>query len=94
MPFCHFCGDRVEITGRVMRKDVCANCGRDLHCCLQCRFHDPGRHNQCREPKSDMVRDRDKVNTCDYFEFAGGEQKGGESEKDRARRRLDDLFKK
>ncbi len=94
MPECFFCRGEIEIKTRVMRKDVCPHCGRDLHCCLQCRFHDTGFHNQCREPKAEMVRDRDRANLCDYFEFQGA--RGGEetSQKDEAKKRLDDLFRK
>jgi len=94
MASCHFCGGGLEIVGRVMKKDVCPSCGRDLHCCVQCRFHDPGYHNQCREPKAEMVHDRDRVNFCDYFEFMGAAADGAPSDRDQARRTLDDLFKK
>lgn len=91
---CRFCGKELELKGRVMRKDLCPHCRRDLHCCLQCRFHDPTRHNQCREPKADMVRDRDRMNLCDYFELAPAGRPGRETDQDRAKKRLDDLFKK
>jgi hypothetical protein len=93
MPRCFFCNREVPVTGRVMRKDACPSCGRDLHCCRQCRFHDPAYHNQCREPKAEMVRERDKANVCDYFEFAGA--RGGPGpDPDAAHRRLEDLFRK
>lgn len=97
MHTCSFCGHDLELKDRVMRKDTCPGCGRDLHCCLQCRFYDPSCHNQCREPQAEMVRDRDKANQCDFFRFGGGKPKGGEdaeSSREKARKELDRLFKK
>jgi hypothetical protein len=94
MPSCFFCNNELEITGRVMRKNECPRCRRDLHCCVQCRFHDPGCHNQCREPKSEMVRDREKANLCDYFEFRGAKGGNGEDALEKTKSRLDELFKK
>ncbi|HUT54796.1 MAG TPA: hypothetical protein VM658_15500 [bacterium] len=93
MPRCFFCSQDVAVTGRVMRKDVCPSCRRDLHCCKQCRFHDPAYHNQCREPKAEMARERDKANLCDYFEFAG-QRSGPGAGGDTARKKLEDLFGK
>jgi len=96
MAACSFCGKHVQVKGRVMRKDVCPACGRDLHACVQCRFHDTAYHNQCREPNAPLVKDREKANLCDYFEFKGASDadRGYDREKDKARKSLDDLFKK
>lgn len=74
MSVCYFCKKALDIRERVMRKDVCPACGKDLRCCVQCRFHDPGYHNQCREPKAGMVREREKANLCDYFSWSGAEK--------------------
>lgn len=95
MPVCFFCGKDLELTGRVMKNDTCPSCKGDLHACVQCRFHDPAYHNECVEPKSEMVRDRDKSNSCGYFEI-GAKKVSGEYEngRDKARNALDDLFKK
>ena len=94
MARCYFCGGEVPIEGRVMRKDACPHCRRDLHACVQCRFHDPGRHNRCREPKAEMVAERERANQCDYFEWAGARAGGRGPDPGAARRRLEDLFKK
>jgi len=77
-----------------MRKDTCIHCGGDLHACVQCRFHDPGYHNQCREPQGEMVRDRERANLCDYFEFSGATSAGLDWEGKTAKQKLDELFKK
>lgn len=76
-----------------MRKNTCPHCDGDLHACVQCRFHDPSRHNQCREPQSAMVRDRKKPNLCDYFEFGGKDAASSISESEKARKKLEELFK-
>ena len=94
MPRCYFCNQELELKGRVMRKDLCPHCRRDLHACVQCRFYDPAYHNQCREPKTEMVREREKMNLCDYFEFAGRKTPARQDEGDQARQKLDQLFKK
>ena len=92
MPRCCFCREGFEIEGRVMRKDVCPRCRRDLHACVQCRFYDPGYHNRCREPRAAMVRDRDRANVCDYFELAPVSPPGSDPEE--AKRRLEEMFKR
>jgi predicted RNA-binding Zn-ribbon protein involved in translation (DUF1610 family) len=95
MPVCYFCGKEVKVEGKVFRKDTCPNCGRDLHACVQCRFYDPSAHNSCREPLAERVVEKEKANLCGYFEFAGRAGEGRhESDAQKARKALDDLFKK
>ena len=64
---CHQCGRQLEAVARVGRRDACPGCGADLHCCLNCRFHDPGAHNQCREPQAERQVDKLRANFCEYF---------------------------
>ena len=97
---CHQCGRQLEAIARVGRRDACLGCGADLHCCLNCRFHDPGAHNQCREPQAEWQTEKEKANFCEFFEFRevslltqpglGGAQ----SEEKRARAAFDALFGK
>ena len=53
---CHNCGKVLEeiedIRAKVGRQDTCPHCYADLHCCMNCRFHDPGYSNECRETSS------------------------------------------
>ncbi len=51
----------------MLRGGTCPQCGSDLHCCLNCRFYDPAKHNQCAEPQAEWVRDKESANSCDYF---------------------------
>ena len=70
MPVCRFCLKPLPAEGKIQRTAACSNCGRDLHCCRNCRFHDRAAHNECLEPQAEWVADRDKANFCDYFEIA------------------------
>lgn len=93
---CHSCGFENElVTGRkVQRRDECERCGADLHCCRNCRFYDPARHNECSEPQAERVVDKERANFCDYFEpGSGGAGSGGGASGDAARKSFDDLFK-
>jgi hypothetical protein len=89
---CAFCGGELG-KGPFGRRDECPKCGGDVHCCLNCRFHDPHAHNQCREPQAEPVTDRDRANFCDFFS-AGAGGRPAEDPAAEARRRLDALFKK
>lgn len=90
---CAFCNREIELEGRVSRSDTCPHCSRDLHCCLQCQFYDPGSYNECREVVAERVVDKEKENFCDYFILKGT----GESKSERTaatKQALEDLFKK
>jgi len=93
MPACAFCQKPVEIDGKVFRTDVCPHCARDLHCCLQCAFYEPGRQNDCREERAEPVHDKDRSNFCDYFVF-GAATPAGVSPADEAKKKLQNLFKR
>lgn len=90
---CSFCHKEVKLEGKVGRSDTCSHCGRDLHCCLQCKFYDPGSYNECREVQAERVVDKERANFCDYFIVKGAkESKFGR--KAMAKQALDDLFRK
>ncbi|HET7102161.1 MAG TPA: hypothetical protein VFJ52_13495 [Terriglobia bacterium] len=80
---------------RVMTRDTCHNCDADLHCCRNCRFYDPGKHNECAETQAEWVRDKQAANYCDYFQpnpvlLAQGP---GSGKQDEAKKRFDSLFR-
>ena len=91
MKKCHKCGAAVDVE-KVSRRDECPRCGADLHVCLNCRFHDEGRANQCFEPQAEKVKEKDRSNYCDYFRFKEEGQKVS-GRKD-AEKLWKDLFKK
>lgn len=69
MKACHRCGRELKIGAEVARNDSCPGCYSDLKCCLNCRLHDPGAHNQCREPQAEWQTDKEKANFCEFFDF-------------------------
>lgn len=92
---CRSCDAEIGLASgdRVGYRDACHGCGGDLHTCLQCAFHDPGAHNECREPNAERVSDRERANRCDYFSPGEGEALGADG-RGRALLDLDSLFKK
>ena len=92
---CHRCGRDIGPVEQVGRRDACLHCGTDLHCCLNCRFHDPHCHNQCREPQAELQVDKEAGNFCEYFSFRVGPRPAAETTSATASRaRLDALFRK
>jgi hypothetical protein len=75
------------------RNETCSKCGADLHACLNCRFYDPGAHHECRSSTTEPVRDKDKRNFCDEFEFVDRAIGGTAPPPDDAKKKWDDLFK-
>ena len=66
---CYECGTERHLASgeRIAFRDVCSDCGTDLHVCRNCAHHDPSAYNECRESSSERVSDRERANRCDYF---------------------------
>ena len=97
--FCYKCRNQIEFVVKVGikvgRADTCAHCGADLHACKNCRFYDPSRHNHCRIPEADFIRDREAANFCGHFDILDrNEAPEVDSSGDKARAKLDALFSK
>ena len=84
---CAFCREEIDLDDRV------SNCGRDLHCCKQCKFYDPHAYNDCREVSAERVVDKERANFCEYFVPAGS-ARGNVNTKQEAKNALESLFKK
>ena len=93
MKRCHQCG-HPWASGKKQPspKDFCEQCSAYLHSCLNCRYHEPGRHNECVIPNTDWVGDRAGGNFCDEFEFCDAIERGEETVGDRGRQTLEGLF--
>ena len=89
---CWACGEELDMTVKVQRRDECINCGADLHVCKNCRFWDPGYANECRENTAYYIRDREKANFCMAFEYKSTTDQDA-AEANTARSALEDLFK-
>jgi hypothetical protein len=95
MKLCHSCKKSLDPGREIGRKDECPFCRADLHCCLNCRFFERSAPKHCREPQADLVSDKQKANFCDYFVFADrAEIAAGSADEEKARRSLEDLFRK
>lgn len=93
---CFKCGAVLPLDARIGRKDTCAECDADLHCCLNCGLYNRSAHNECDEPQAEWVRDKDRANFCDYFEPRRGARKGAarSGTAEEARARFEGLFRK
>ena len=77
------------------RRDVCPSCGADVHCCMNCAFHDRAASKQCREPAAELVKDKARANFCDFFSLADAGSPGEAPPRDgQTRKALDELFRK
>ena len=94
MKTCHACNKELSGVLKVGRKDGCPSCGADLRCCLNCVFYDCAVSKQCRETVSELVREKEKSNFCDYFVFAEDRIAAADDGSAQVRKALDDLFKK
>ncbi len=90
---CHSCGEPFEVLGQVGRRDECANCSAELHCCLMCRHYDVHAANSCREPHAEVPREKNRANFCDFFSLGEG-GRVGDDPAEAARRAFDALFAK
>lgn len=103
---CAFCSKEIhlESTQVISRQESCANCHRDLRCCLNCAFYDKNSHWECKETVSEHVIDKEKSNFCDNFKanlktMGSGIQENAAnspaiSQRDALLKAADSLFKK
>jgi hypothetical protein len=89
---CFSCGNALNLSGEVSRREECSSCHADVHVCKNCHFYDRSAYNECREPQADVVREKDRSNFCDYFQMSSKEFKAGPS-KDDLKAKADALFK-
>ena len=66
---CPACGCELS---QVSFRSVCPKCGRALHSCAMCAFHDPNAYHGCREGVDENVAYKDESNFCDSFRLAEG----------------------
>jgi hypothetical protein len=91
---CYRCGASLAaLTPPLSRRDLCPDCGVELHVCRMCRHFAPGKPDDCVEEDAIAVRDKAAANFCDFFTpsadaFDGREQRDEAG----ARRQLADLF--
>jgi len=95
MKICFYCKREIKGSNRFGFRDTCNYCNSDLHVCLNCRFYDRHSYNECREPQSEWVKDKDRANTCDFFAFKDARDKNQKADKAaEAKAKLNEIFKK
>lgn len=94
MKICHVCKKEIAVGLKAGRREACPSCGADLRCCLNCLFYDPAVSKQCRETVAELVREKEKANFCDYFVFVEDRVAAQDAGGAKARKALDDLFRK
>ena len=72
MAYCYSCKHEFDDRTMVYRNTECELCGKELHVCLNCRFHDPSARWECHETIPEAVREKDRANFCDYFSLKTG----------------------
>lgn len=64
---CWYCGNAIEAPEPIGRSNRCADCGKDLRACKNCRFFRPGARGDCAETIDAAVADKERANFCDWF---------------------------
>ena len=91
---CYRCGESLAaLTLPLSRQDECPGCGNYLHVCKMCVYFDATVPRQCREDGAEEVKEKDRLNFCDWFKPSESAfDPGRKSEEDQARAALDALF--
>lgn len=90
---CHAEIDRAS-GERIGFRDACDGCGADLHVCRNCGHFDPSAYNQCREPQTESVGDRERANRCEWFRPDPRDGRATAEPRQAARAALERLFGK
>jgi hypothetical protein len=91
---CWHCG-RELTRADLGREQTCLGCGRATRVCLNCRWYQRGRPNDCIEPMAEPVAAKDRANFCDFFEPTLQPRASGSAgaDTDALRQAAEDLFK-
>ncbi|MCA1950647.1 MAG: hypothetical protein LDL24_08745 [Treponema sp.] len=65
---CWYCGSPILETEPIGRSLRCADCGKDLRCCKNCKFYLAGARSDCTEPNAEVPSDKERGNFCDWFQ--------------------------
>jgi hypothetical protein len=61
-----FCGLAMP-EGKIGFRDICTECGKDLHICKHCKFYSPGSFHDCLESVPESIFEKERMNFCDLF---------------------------
>jgi hypothetical protein len=90
---CWYCGHDLTAAD-YGRETNCPGCTKPTRSCRNCRHYAPGRPNDCIEPMTEPVLEKERANFCELFEPthrpAGG---GSNTAGDDLVKAAEDLFK-
>jgi len=92
MKRCGKCGAVWPEEGPLSFRAVCRNCFAELHACINCRLYESSAANRCRSRTTEWVRDPERANFCEEFEFREADPDSSYLRGADARRKLDKLF--
>ena len=69
MKLCYKCGNEWAGVGQPGTKETCGKCSADIHVCLNCRFYDQHKPQECSVDVPETVRDKERFNYCEEFQF-------------------------
>lgn len=92
---CYRCGASLSaLSLPFSRQDECPECHNYLHVCRMCQFFDARVPRQCREDGAEEVREKERLNFCDWFKpSATAFDEAGKNAADAARTAAESLFK-
>ncbi len=70
MKYCRQCSTPWDGVTQPGVRETCVRCHADLHVCLNCRFYDEHKPQQCQVDVAETVRNKDRSNFCEEFQFA------------------------
>lgn len=92
--YCWKCKNEIIKESAVTRQETCTFCQAYLHCCLNCSLYDKFAHNECKEPQTEWVNEKDMGNYCEYFSPSGKKNSVSKTlSKEEAGRKIAELLK-
>ncbi len=70
MKYCYKCKTEWKSISQPGRYTTCETCASDLHICMNCRYYNPTKSNQCEAQNSEQYVEKNRANSCDEFQFA------------------------
>lgn len=75
------------------REARCLGCDKPTRVCRNCRHFAPGRPNDCLEPMTERVLDKEKANFCERFDPTNRPFASTRNDPSDQLKRAEDLFK-
>lgn len=93
MHCCYNCEKELKIHFPIDRNATCPECGAFIRVCLNCKFYSHFAHHECKEPAAPTILDKEKPNSCQFFEFIEHEEEE-QKIKEKVLKEWEELFKK